>query len=347
MMNFKHYLTLAILFILTFSMIGCSNNPVSNNQNSNEVVIYTSLDQIYSEPIIKEFEEKTGIKVKAVYDTEATKTVGLVNRLIAEKNNPQADVFWNSEVGRTIVLKNKGILTPYQSDNAKSIPEYFKDKAGYWTGFATRSRVLIYNTNLIDESEVPTTHQEILDPKWKGKVVMADPLFGSTATEFAAFFSSLGAEKTKSYARKLKENGVVLVDGNSVVRDKVGAGEYPIGFTDTDDANSGIENGLPIKMFFLNQEEGQRGTFVMPNTVAMIKNGPNPANARKLMDYLLSPEVELKLAKGPSMQIPLHQGIESEGTLSIDDIKAMPVDFEAIGNKLEQSSRFLQELFHQ
>lgn len=342
MSKFKYYLFFSLLIVLTFSMIACTSD-----QSSNEVVIYTSLDQIYSEPIIKEFEEKTGIEVKAVYDTEATKTVGLVNRLIAEKNNPQADVFWNSEVGRTIVLKNKGILKPYVSENAESIPGYFKDEEGYWTGFATRSRVLIYNTNLVDKSEIPKTHGEVLDSKWKGKLAMADPLFGSTATEFAAFFSSLGAEKTKEYARQLKDNEVALVDGNSVVRDKVGAGEYAIGFTDTDDANSGIENGLPIKMVFLNQGTEERGTFVMPNTVSMIKDSPNSENAKKLIDYLLSREVELKLAKSPSMQIPLHQGIESKGSLSIDDIKAMPVDFEGIGNSLEESSRFLQELYHQ
>lgn len=92
----------------------------------NEVVIYTSLDQVFSEPILQAFEKNTGIKVKISYDVEATKTTGLVNRLIAEKDNPQADVFWNSEIARTILLKNEGILALYFSSSAEDIPSQFK-----------------------------------------------------------------------------------------------------------------------------------------------------------------------------------------------------------------------------
>ena len=79
----------------------CVFNISCNPNKAEQVVVYTSLDQIFSEPVLREFEKETGIKVRAVYDVEATKTTGLVNRLIAEKNNPQADVFWNSEVGRS------------------------------------------------------------------------------------------------------------------------------------------------------------------------------------------------------------------------------------------------------
>ncbi|HEX3043880.1 MAG TPA: extracellular solute-binding protein [Bacillota bacterium] len=323
--------------VLAITMIGCLGD-------SNQVILYTSFDQIYSEPIVKDFEKATGIKVKAVYDSEATKTVGLVNRLIAEKKNPQADVFWNNEMGRTIVLKNKGILTPYMSPQAKEIPGGFKDMKGYWTGFAARARVLIYNTKLVPENQVPQTLADLRKPQWKGKVAMANPLFGSTATHFAALWTLWGAEETKKYCQALKANGVVLVDGNSVVRDKVGAGEYPIGLTDTDDANSGMLGGMPVKMIFLDQGEGQIGTFVMPNTVCLIKNGPNPKNGQKLIDYLLSPEVESKLAKSETIQIPLHQGLKITGGLAIDDIRAMPVDFVKVGANLETSSRFLQEL---
>lgn len=333
--------TLAIVGIIgVFSaFIGCGATT--------EVILYTSLDQVYSEPIIKDFEAQTGIEVKAVYDSEATKTVGLVNRLLAEKDNPQADVFWNSEVGRTIILKEKGILAPYVSPNAGEIPDYFKDVEGYWTGFAARARVLVYNTNMVKESDLPKTMDELLSPKWRGKVVMANPLFGSTGTHFAALFSLWGNEKTRRYCETLKASGMVLVDGNSVVRDKVGAGVYPIGLTDTDDAYSGMKSGLPIAMAFLDQSEGQMGTFVMPNTVCLIKDGPNRKNAEKLIDYLLSPEVEAKLAASESMQIPLHPGVTAKRGITIDSVRAMAVDFIAIGRLLEESGRYLQELFVQ
>ncbi len=331
----KKFTLIAVLCLLITSLC---------QAGAGEVVLYTSLDQVYSEPIIKEFQVKTGIKVKAVYDSEATKTVGLVNRLIAEKRNPRADVFWNSEVGRTIVLKNKGGLAKYKSPNAKTIPGYFKDAAGYWTGFAARSRVLIYNTNLVKAAELPKTLAELAQPVWQGKVCIANPLFGSTNTHFAALYTVWGAAKTRKYAESLTANQVALVDGNSVVRDKVGAGVYPIGLTDTDDANSGMLSGLPVKMAFLDQGKQEMGSFVMPNTVCLIKNGPNGRNARQLIDYLLSEAVELKLANSASMQLPLHQGLKVKKLAGIDKIKAMEVDFVTLGNNLEKSSRMLQEI---
>src|SRR3989339_589871 len=140
------------------------------NSAKQELIVYTSLDKVFSEPVLKLFEQETSIKVKAVYDSEATKTTGLVNRLIAEKDNPQADVFWNSETGRTIVLKKKGVLASYKSPSAEDIPNTFKDPQGYWTGFGARCRVLIYNKNLLEGKELPKSIFELTDPAWKGKV---------------------------------------------------------------------------------------------------------------------------------------------------------------------------------
>lgn len=105
------YIVIALLLPLLWA---CDQTSESQNKQQT-VVIYTSVDQIFSESILQQFEQQSGIQVKALYDVEASKTVGLVNRLLAEKDNPQADVFWNSEVSRTIQLKQSGILQPYQS----------------------------------------------------------------------------------------------------------------------------------------------------------------------------------------------------------------------------------------
>ena len=96
-------------------------------KGSGEVVIYTALDRQYSEPILKQFEEATGIEVRPVYDTEAAKTVGLVNRLMAERDRPKCDVFWNNEILRSIQLKREGLTAPYVSPSAADIPASFKD----------------------------------------------------------------------------------------------------------------------------------------------------------------------------------------------------------------------------
>lgn len=111
------------------------------------VVVYVSHDEVFSEPILKDFEKGTGIKVRAVYDTEETKSTGTMNRLIAEKSNPQADVYWANEPVRAEVLRQQAIAAPYLSPNAEGISASFKDPDGYWTGFAARARVLIVNKN--------------------------------------------------------------------------------------------------------------------------------------------------------------------------------------------------------
>jgi iron(III) transport system substrate-binding protein len=103
--------SLLVICVLVSVAGFCAGNTLA----SKEVVVYTSLDKVFSEPVLQEFEKQTGIKVKAVYDSEATKTTGLVNRLIAEKKAPQGDVFWNSKTCRTIILKQKGVLASYKS----------------------------------------------------------------------------------------------------------------------------------------------------------------------------------------------------------------------------------------
>lgn len=330
----KLLLTISIIWMLA----GCTKTE------QKEVVIYTSVDQIFSEPILSDFEKDTGIKVKAVYDVEASKTVGLVNRLLAEKEHSRCDVFWNSEVGRTIFLKQKGLFTPYTSPSAKDIPSQFKDKDAYWTGFAARARVLVYNTNLLSESDLPKSIFELTDQQWKGKVALGYPVFGTTATHMAALYATLGQEKTEKFLTDLKNNDVVIVDGNSVVRDMVVEGELPIGFTDTDDVNVAIQAGKPVKMLYPDRDG--LGTLLIPNTVALIKDSPHPEEGKKLIDYLLSREVESKLAFCESAQMPVRDGVKTPPNVpSFSSIKAMEVDYSDIAKNIEKSGRFCQSLF--
>ncbi len=272
-----------------------------------QVVVFTALDQIFSEPVLKDFEKQTNIKVKAVYDIEATKTTGLVNRLIAEKNNPQCDVFWNNEVIKSILLKNKGVLAPYKSPSAADIPELFKDKEGYWTGFAARARVLVVNTNLKTPGQGLKSIFDLQTEVFKGKAAIANPLFGTTSTHVAALFSVWGEDKAKQFFRDLKANGIRILDGNSVVKDQTGSGAVTAGFTDTDDVNVGVQAGLPIQAVYPDKEG--MGTLLIPNTVGLVANSPNPDAGKKLIDYLLSKEVEQKLAFCPSVQMPLRKDV--------------------------------------
>jgi iron(III) transport system substrate-binding protein len=310
------------------------------------VVVYTTHDQIYSEPIFRAFEEKTGIRVDAVYDTEATKTVGLANRLAAEASNPQCDVFWNNEVVRTVILKRKGVLERYVSESSRDIPAGMKDPEGFWAGFASRARVLVVNTNLVASKDTIATFVALADPQQQGKVAMAYPLFGTTATHAAVLFSLWGDAKGKEFFQKLKANGVKIVDGNGAAKDMVARGEASYAMCDTDDAYSGIHDGNPLRMIFLDQGTDGPGTVVIPNTASLVKNCPHPEVAKKFIDFLLSREVEGILAKSGSAQMPVRAGIPTPADVpTLSSIKAIPVDWEKVADKQDEVAAFLSDLF--
>ena len=177
------------------------------------VVVYVSHDEVFSEPILKDFEKETGIRVRAVYDAEETKSTGAMNRLIAEKNNPQADVYWANEPIRAEVLRQQHIAAAYLSPNADGITATFRDPQGYWTGFAARARVLIVHK---DENPKPTSVFSYADPRWRGRTVIANPLFGTTTDQIAALFVLLGDERARAFMQGLHENTVAF--GSLVIR---------------------------------------------------------------------------------------------------------------------------------
>ena len=313
----------------------------SCNKNTNEVVVYTSVDQIFSEPILKDFENETGIKVKAVYDTEETKSTGVLNRLIAEKGNPQCDVFWSGDPVRTIVLKNQDITFPYKSKVSDDINIAFKDPENHWTGFSARARVLIYNKDLLKEADVPQSIFDLTNEQYKGNVAIANPLFGTTTFHMAAIFSAIGNEKAKQFLVDLKNNDVVVATSNGDVKKRVMQGEVACGLTDTDDAYEAIKEGANVGIVFLDQNG--IGSLIMPNTVNLIKNSPNSENGKKLIDYLLSKNVEAKLAQSCA-QMPLHKGVEIPANIpSLDSIVPMNIDYDKTSKKLVEIQEYLKK----
>lgn len=130
-----------------------------------EVVVYTSVDDVFARPIAERFEKDAGIVVRLVPDTEETKSTGLLNRLIAEKERPQADVFGSGDPVRAAILKARGVSTPYRSPHAEGLPPQFSEPEGHWTGFSARARVLIYNRNFVPEGQEPQSVMDLLNPR--------------------------------------------------------------------------------------------------------------------------------------------------------------------------------------
>ncbi len=321
--------------ILTgFTITGCKR---SDKLSPQQVVVYTSVDDVFARPIAQRFEQETGIKVRLVPDTEETKSTGLVNRLIAEKNRPQADVFWSGDPVRAAMLKARGVSAPYRSPQAEGLPKRFSDPDGYWTGFSARARVLIYNRNRVPEGQEPKSIMDLLDKRFAGRACIANPLFGTTSMHAAALFAVLGEEQAKAFFEGFAANGGKILSSNGEVRRRVAAGEFDVGITDTDDANVARLEGKPVGVVYPDAES--MGILIIPNCAVLISGGPNPGAGRKFIDYLLSPQTEQALARSEAAQMPLRPGLPvPDGMISLERLKRMDVDYAALADLLQSLS---------
>ena len=309
------------------------------------VVVYSSLDREFSEPLLKDYAARTGVEVLPKFDVESTKTVGLTNLIITEAEQPRCDLFWNNEILNTLRLKEKGLLAPFHPAHADELPATFRSKDDTWFGFAARARILLVNTRLVGEADRPAGIKDLLNPRWKGRIGIAKPLFGTTATQAACLFVAWGDEKAKAFFRDLKSNDVQVLSGNKQVATAVGSGQLAFGLTDTDDAMSEVDAGSPVVIVYPDRKPDELGTLFVPNTLALIKGSRRPEAARALADYLLSPSIETSLANGPSAQIPLLATTVAKPRVETPKtVHAMEVDFEAAVQGLGPDRRILAGL---
>jgi len=286
------------------------------------------------------------------FDSESNKSVGLAAELVTEADRPRCDVHWNNEILGTILLARRGIYEPHESSAAVGYPSWTRPKDRCWQAFASRARVLIVNTNLVPEAQRPKSLLDLTEGKWKGRIAMAKPLFGTTATQGACLFEVLGADAAKAWYRGLKANDVQIVPGNKQVAVSVGEGRSAIGFTDTDDALIELNAGKPVAIIFPDRnghpDYPRLGVLYIPNTLALVRGAPNIEGARKLIDALLSTDVETTLAEGGGFQIPLNPAVRAKlppSLLTPSQVKTMAVDFEKAADYWEVSQAFLRDEF--
>ena len=254
--------TVFLLLLLSGAAVGAREQP--------HVIAYCAQDQTYAEPVFLQFEHQTGIKVRAVYDNEAVKTVGLANRLIAERTHPVCDVFWGNEEMRTRQL---------------AAQEVFRETNG-WASFGYRSRRIVVNTNQLALVSSRLSLQELTNVQWRGKIALAYPQFGTTATQFHVLRQFWGDHQWRAWCRALADNKPLLVDGNSEVVKAVARSDAWVGLTDSDDIADGQREGLPVAALPITEE-----TLLIPNTVAVIRGCPDSAEAQRLFSFLQTPAV--------------------------------------------------------
>jgi iron(III) transport system substrate-binding protein len=325
--------TAAVAVSLLLSLFGCAPGGRS------EVVAYVSVDRSIAEPMLAEFERQSSIRVLAVYDTEANKTTGLVNRLIAEEAHPSADVFWSGEIAQTLQLDQRQLLAGIATLPADATRDArFRGANGTWRGFAARARVLLAGAGVFaNDSEVPSV-EDLALPAWKGRIGIADPHFGTTRSHLAALLEMWGEPRFRAWLVGMRNNGVHILPGNAQVRDAVVAGTIAAGLTDSDDAVQAEASGAPVRRF-IPRQSADFGPVFIPNSIALVRGGPHGLAGERLVEYLLSKEVEDRLVAEAGVFYPTRADV-GDAQLRAQVRDGQPASYSTLG----EAQRVMLEL---
>jgi iron(III) transport system substrate-binding protein len=290
--------------LLLLATAACHRSD-SGTSSKPKVVLYCATDREIAQDLIDEFQQETGIQVEAKFDTEAAKAVGLIQAIRQEKSHPQCDVLWGGGAYFSTILMNDGCLASAPTDLIQAEGDAPHDPQGRWLGFAAAYRVLIVNTDVLPPESRPHSYRDLTDPRFKGHIGIANPLFGGMAAHVSVLFAKFGVAQGRQWLTDLQRNDCALCAGMADVKNRVASGELWFGITSTIDAHVAVDAGKPVTVVFPDQGPNDIGCLNGFNTVALIAGAPHPAEAEKLLRFLLTTKTEKILAAGPGQNVGL------------------------------------------
>ncbi len=308
--------------------------------NSDALVLYSSVDDYLLREVLADLRTRTGLRVRVLGDTELTKTTGLVERLLREGPQTACDVWWSSEPFGTIRLAREGLLEPIDVDvrlaDGSAWPMRGQD--GLWMGFAQRARVIAYAPERVDRP--PSSLAELTDDRWRGRVGIARPQFGTTRGHMGALVHLWGEDVFDRWLRALADGHVRVLEGNAAVVGEIARGSIDVGLTDSDDVFSARAQGLSVGLAFERREQARvgeafaTGAMLMPNTVARVR-GSAPGS-RELVAAILSERTERLMMQSDSHNYPVRPSLQGEVGVATPDA-VMEVDLERVSDAIPRA----------
>jgi iron(III) transport system substrate-binding protein len=292
-----------VVLLIAFGLTGWAN--------AGELVVYSARKEQLIRPTVKAFEEATGVEVTLL----TGKAGELARRIQIEGGDAKGDVFLGTAAGITELLRRDGLLEPYTSTLAEAVPSEFRADDSTWVGVTGRVRVIIYNTNLVGEDLLPSSFFELTGPRWKDKVAVASMGERTTVSWLAAVWALKGEAFTEQYLHALKGNGLKVLKNNTEVRRAVARGEVPLGITNHYYymIQRGEDPSSPVGILYPDQGPDQMGTPMATITAAIIRGAEHPGEARRFIDFLLSPQGNRLLVEG-KYELPLIDGVVPVGS---------------------------------
>ena len=301
-----------------------------------DVVVYSGRNEALFKPILDDFAEQSGMRISVRFGD----TTDLTGTIVEEGEKPRADVFIGQDAGALAALDERGLLASYDGG---AVPQEFRSQNGTWVGLSARARVAIVNTENLKPDGYPKSVFELIDPKWKGRVAAPN----ATNASWIGFISEMriakGDAATRQWLQDMKANGLTVLGSHTDVRNAVGSGEFDVGLVNHYYVELEKKEGSPVEAVFTDQQEGGFGVVINAASGGILKNAPHAANAKKLMDYLISRAAQEKFA-GLNHEYPVVPGVPAPGLKPLDEIKGTGIPLAELGPKRDSTIEMLQEV---
>ena len=324
------------LLIASF-FFGCNSSIKNSESKSKELVIYSGRKEPLFIPIVKKFEEKTGIKVIL----HSGETPALANAILEEKTNPKADVFIAGDAGTLEKLNMENILLPNSSNLIDDLDPKFKAENGSWVSVSARARIIMYNTNLVSENDLPKSMLDLTDPKWKGQIGIQLSSNESFIAQITAMRHVMGNVATEKYLMDLKSNNPVSLKSSTDIRKAVGSGELKLGMTNHYYYFLEKHEGSPVGIIYPDQDS--MGTTINISGAGILKGAKNLENAKLFVDFLLGKEIQKMFAE-LNYEMPVMEGVEVKEARPMSQIKSIDIKLEELGKELDNTINLMEKV---
>ena len=246
------------------------------------LIVYTSHKEEVYLPIIREFEERTGIWV----ELHAGGTAEMISQVKEASANGACDIMFGG--GIESYEAQKDLFMPYETGDKAILDGNYLDEDNYWTPFTELPIVFVYNKKLVSYSEVPRSWEQLFDEKWKGKIAFADLAMSGTSYTIISTMEQLFNEEPESLVPRFYEQleGKVLGSSGDIIP-QVSDGKFLVGITLEETAKKAIDQGYDITMIY-----PEDGTSAVPDGCAVVKNAPHSYNAGKFIDFVVSHDTQ-------------------------------------------------------
>src|SRR5216117_243484 len=331
-------LVLSVLAVFFAAAPACAQDArVEAAKKEGKVVWYTSLALTSSEKVAKLFETAyPGIKV----EVQRTGSQRILQRVMQEMqaNLKLVDVIHTSDAGHFVLLKEKKLLMKYTPPAVDAFPPGFKDRDGYYYGLRATVNVIAYNSKVVPAAEAPRTWKDLLDPKWKGKLVTAHPGYsGVIATHVLALVNLYGWD----YWKQLAQNRLMLVQSAVDPSGVVASGERPVAVNGGDYTfYQTKKKGNPVEIVY-----PKEGVPLVISPSAIAAGAPHPNAAKLFTDFTFSKEVQQVLADTEGLYTGHPEVTYPTDKPKLGDLRLLPADPDELEKRNEEIKKRFVEFF--